>query len=117
MADRITLITALVASAKRRAPDGRALVDFIGDIQDAIFSDNIQDGKVLVSSAEAGGTVTFAMPPGHSPLELMALCQEAIAWCYQFPNPNDPKRPDGTSALIPRRIKRFKVSFRKAIPQ
>ena len=60
------------------------------------------------SSAEAGGSVTFSIPPGHSPLDLMALCQEALDWCNQFPDPNNPPATQ-------RRIKRLRVSFAKAV--
>jgi hypothetical protein len=108
MANRILLIRALVASAKNKAPDGRKLTEFIGDIRDAIFADSIQDGKILVSSAEAGGSVTFAIPPGHTPLELMELCQEALDWCNQFSDPNNPPETQ-------RRIKRLRADFSRAV--
>lgn len=109
MANRSVLIRAFVASARKLVTDEKPLTEVLGDIRDAIFAGGIQDGKVLIGTAEAGGSTTFAVPPGHEPLELLALAQEAIDYCNQFSDPDNPP----TTA---RRIRRLRVSFAKAIP-
>ena len=106
--DRILFIRSFVESARTIGTQtSKPLTQVLSDIRNSIFSDNLQNGKILISSAEAGGTVTFALPPGHTPLEIMALAQEAIDWCNQFPDPNNP--PPSL-----RRIRRLRVSFEKA---
>jgi hypothetical protein len=105
---RTLLIRSFVESARALGVQAsKPLTLVLSEVRNAIFSDNIQNGKVLISSGEAGGTVTFALPPGHTPLEIMALAQEAIDWCNQFPDPNNP--PPSL-----RRIRRLRVSFDKA---
>jgi hypothetical protein len=68
------------------------------EIQDAIFQNDLQEGKVLISNTESGGTVTFAIPKGHTPMEIGDLVQMAI---------------DSISGR--RAIRRLRVSFRKTI--
>jgi hypothetical protein len=107
--DRILFIRSFVESARAIGQQtAKPLTQVLSEIRNAIFSDELQSGKILISSAEAGGTVTFAVPAGHSPLEIMALAQEAIDWCNQFPDPNNP--PDTA-----RRIRRLRASFDKAV--
>lgn len=109
--ERITLIRSFVESARSiGAETNKPLTQVLSEIRNAIFRDELQNGKILISSAEAGGTVSFAIPAGHSPLEIMALAQEAIDWCHQF---SDPDHPPKTA----RRIRRLRVSFAKALPQ
>jgi hypothetical protein len=110
MANRILLIRAFVESARSAAAaSGKTLTQVLADIRNAIFNGELRDGKILISSAEAGGTVTFTVPAGHAPLEIMELAQEALDWCGQFP---DPDNPPSTA----RRIRRLRASFAKAIP-
>lgn len=104
---RILIIRAFAASAKSLAPTGTSLTDFLGMIRDSIFQDEIQDGKILISTAEAGGSVTFAIPQGQTPMDVMALVQETLDWCAQYPDPDNPP-------LCARRIKRLRASFAKA---
>jgi hypothetical protein len=110
MADRILFIRSFVESARNTGQQAnKPLTQVLADIRNAIFSDELQNGKILISTGEAGGTVTFAVPAGHTPLEIMALAQEAIDYCNQFPDPNNPP-------ATARRIRRLRVSFAKAIP-
>ena len=108
MANRILLIRAFVESARASAQaSGKSLAQILADIRNAIFNGELRDGKILISSAEAGGTVTFSVPAGHAPLEIMELAQESIDWCNQFPDPNNPP-------ATARRIRRLRASFAKA---
>ena len=106
--DRTLLIRGFVESARAIGiQTNKALTQVLSEVRNAIFSDELQNGKILISSTEAGGTVTFALPPGHTPLEIMALAQEALDWCSQFPDPNNPPASS-------RRIRRLRASFDKA---
>ncbi|HVU07846.1 MAG TPA: hypothetical protein VHG89_04805 [Verrucomicrobiae bacterium] len=110
MADRILLIRALVESARDMATEQTPLTEVLSAIRTAIFNGDIANGKVLLTSIEAGGTTTFALPAGHTPLEVMALVQEALDWCNQFSDPDNPPRNA-------RRIRRLRGSFGLTIPQ
>ena len=111
MANRFTRIQAFVESARAAAQSGgMPITQVLADVRNAIFNGELRDGKVLIGSAEAGGSITFTVPPGHSPLEIMELLQEAINWCHQFPNPENPTQHS-------RRIRRLRVSFAKAPTQ
>lgn len=72
----------------------------------AIYEQDISTGKVLISSTEVGGSVTFALPPGMTPDSLFSLVNEAIQWLESQDDPTDPQ--------FSRRIKRGRFSFSKA---
>ncbi len=86
---------------------GKELLMVLDEINAAILS-GAQSAQILSSSNEAGGSVSFAFPPGQSPLELAALNEEAIAWCNGFTDPNNPPLTGG------RRIRRLRASMWKA---
>lgn len=107
MAASITEILALVRIATIKSP-GTPLV-WLKALLVAIYDGgDFSSGKILVSSTEVGGTVTFAVPPGHTPQSLLCLVESAIEWLQQQPDPTSPN-------LSPRRIRRLRVSFAKAV--
>lgn len=104
------VIRAWVRAASRAAKAaGKPLSTVLDEINDGILASGPQSGGIVISSSEAGGSVTFALPPGHTPLELAALNEESIAWCNQWPDPENPP-------MVCRRIKRMRASFAKARP-
>lgn len=110
MANDILAIRAWVRRAKRVATaTQKKLSEVLDDINDAILGGGIQDGQVVVSCSEGGGSSSFAMMPGLTPIELASLNEQAIAWCNSF---NDPENP----VLNARRITRMRVSFSKGVP-
>src|SRR5262245_38376136 len=109
MGSDILIIRAWVRAAASTAKStGKKLTAVLDEINAAILGGGVQDGQVLVSTSEPGGSVSFTLPPGHTPLELAALNEEAIAFCAQFPDPDSPD-------LTARRIKRLRASFAKAV--
>lgn len=106
MAANITEILALVRVATIKSP-GTPLV-WLKALLVAIYDGgDFTSGKILISSTEAGGTVTFAIPPGHTPQSLMCLVELAIQWLTKQPDPTTPN-------LSPRRLRRLRASFAKA---
>ena len=69
------------------------------------YTDTLTDGRLLIRTAEAGGECQFQMPAGASPLDIMALAEEAIQWIDMQPDPTNIN-------LKTRAIKRLRVSFR-----
>src|SRR5579884_1336965 len=68
------------------------------------YSTSVADGKTLVHTEEAGGSVQFMMPQGFGPLDIMALIEEAIQFIDAQPDPTN-------ICLTTRRIKKFNFSF------
>jgi hypothetical protein len=92
MADSDWLIR--IATKKQPAnPKG-----FLEDLQVALFDGSVAEGKVLISTSEAGGEVTFAIPDGFTPITLLRLVESAI------------KELEGKP-----KIRRLRVSFAKAV--
>ena len=80
---------------------------FLTSLLVAIYDSNIVDGRVVISTMEAGGTVTFQIPHGMSPMEMAAAVEETIEWLEQQPDPANP-------VLSGRRLLRLNASFAKA---
>lgn len=98
-------INALIRHAKREnAANPKAVLDAL---HSALMKDEVVNGKVLISASEAGGSATFALFPGYSPLDFLALVEEAIQELDAMPDPMNP-------TLTKRNIRRLRVSFAKA---
>lgn len=77
-------------------------------MRDALIEGNIQNGTVLISTSENGGTASFAIPKGLEPLGLLDLVQETIQWLSSFTPPED-------YTYTKRTIRRMRASFSKAV--
>jgi hypothetical protein len=110
MGNDITVIRAWVRSANETAKaSGKKLQAVLTEIGTGIMSSGVQSGQIVIATSEGGGSVSFTLPPGHTPLELASLNEEAISFCYQFADPNTPN-------LNARRITRLRASFWRAKP-
>jgi hypothetical protein len=99
-------ILAWTRKAKRAATaSSKTLAQIFDDLNDAILSPGVISGQVLISSSEANGSFSFTFPPGHTPLDLVRLNEEAILYCSTCPDPENP------ILSLPKRIKRLRVSF------
>jgi hypothetical protein len=96
----VNLLRAIVASAESiGAQTSKTSGEVLAAIRDAIFRNDIAGGKVLLSTTEGGGTVTFSLPQDQTPQQLMVLIQLAI------------DRINGA-----RRVRRLRVSFAQSTP-
>lgn len=104
------LLRAWVRRAKRAVGKSSTLAETLEAIGDALL-EGPTGGAIVISTSEAGGTVSFQLPPGHTPLELAALNEDAIAWAV------DAGLIDATELTIPagRRIMRLRASFAQAV--
>jgi hypothetical protein len=108
-ADRNMLLRAMVlAAVKYGKEQSKTPTEVLEDIIVGRFTTDFQDGKTVISTTEAGGTTTFALASDMSPAEVVALAMEAVSWIKSQPNPDAPE-------IYPRRLKRLRVSFRKAM--
>jgi hypothetical protein len=97
-----------LAAVKQAKTSDRTPIAVLEDIVLGRFSSEFQDGKTVIASSEAGGSVSFAMAGDLNPAEIMSLAMEEITRISQEPDPSNPP------AYPPRRIMRLRVSFAKA---
>lgn len=71
------------------------------------FTSSVANGRTIIQTAEAGGSVQFAIPDGLSPAEVMEMAGRALRWIESQPDPDNPGRP--------REIRRLRVSFDRAV--
>lgn len=107
MAD-ITTIRAIVESARDQSKaKGVSLTGVLKNIRNGLFESDARYGKTVISTSEAGGTITFALDPNMPPLQVMALFQKCLDWCNTF---TDPDNPPSTG----KRKVRMRASFARA---
>lgn len=70
------------------------------------FSSTATNGRTVIATNEAGGSVQFVLPEGLTPTEVMELAGRGLRWIAT--------RPDQDNPGVPKTIKRLRVSFRKA---
>jgi hypothetical protein len=97
MAQTIRVKWIVAAAGRIGAKTGMTGLEVLQTIQDAIFQNDIKDGRVLIGSTETGASQSFAIPPGHTPMEIGDLIQAAIDSIEGRPN-----------------FRRMRVSFSKA---
>lgn len=101
----------MATAAKREAArTGKRLTALLEDIFIGKFSTELTDGKTVISTMEAGGSVTFALLGNINPADIAALAHETIRFLKELPDPDNPSE----AVLYPKRIRRLRVSFRQA---
>lgn len=87
---------------------GESPKKFLEKLLLSIHDTGINNGTILVGTSENGGSATFQITNEFNPDTFSDLVEEAIEWLEQQPDPNNPN-------LSPRRIKRLRVTFNKAV--
>ena len=72
------------------------------------FQTELQEGKTLISTTEAGGTASFSIVGGLNPSDVVEIAMEALTWLQDQRDPNNPP------VLPNKRIRRLRASFAKA---
>lgn len=107
MADRNMLIRALLLGAKKTGPTPAGALE---SIILGKFTAEFSNGSTVISTSEAGGNVTFSLMSDLTPGDVAALAMECLSR-LKAGDFGDEEDPD----LVPRRIKRLRVSFAKAV--
>lgn len=98
MASRLLLLRAYLRSAVNQAAKcGKTPTQLLEDVQLGKFNVEATDGRTILSTTEAGGTVTFAFPGELTPGDVLEYTEEALEWLSEQTNPDAPvldwKRP------------------------
>jgi hypothetical protein len=102
--NRDMLVRAFVLAAARANP-----AEPLKSLEEVIcgrYKTEVVDGRTLIRTDDAGGSVQFILPPDFGPAEIMAIAYEAATFIANEPDPTKPR-------IYGRRIKRLKVSFLK----
>jgi hypothetical protein len=110
MADKTTLARAFVRAAKIRATElggGNTPKKILEAILVGQFTSSATNGRTLIRTSEAGGSVEFAIAADLSPAEVMEITEQALQIVEQSDDPTNPEMPT-------RRIQRLRASFAQA---
>ncbi len=110
MADTSTLARTFVRAAKIRATalgSPNTPKSILEGILLGQFTSSATNGRTLIRTTEAGGSVEFILPADLGPAEVMAICDEALRIVESSPDPLNP-------TVQSRRIMRLRASFRQA---
>jgi hypothetical protein len=94
--------TFLYAAKLSAAKKGTTVKSVLESILVGQFETSVSNGKTLVRTSEAGGSVEFAIAEGLDAGEVAELAREALDWHSVNPDSN------------PRRIRRLRATFNRA---
>ena len=80
--------------------------ELLEELIDRKFS--VADNGMVVSSSEANGSVSFGVPAGFGPDDVVELAIETLRWVMEQPDPTD------YDWLSRKRSTRIRVSFLRA---
>ncbi|HEY1790690.1 MAG TPA: hypothetical protein VGJ73_21260 [Verrucomicrobiae bacterium] len=116
MANEYTILIAFVTAAAKIAgeqqdnqnpnPNKVTPISVLDDIIIGRFKSDIAEGKTLVSSSEAGGSVGFTLVGSLTPADVVAKAVEAKMWINSQADPNNPE-----TWRWPERRMRLRVTF------
>ncbi len=98
----------LVRALKLQLPDGATLVSALNALVTQKWATNVVNGQTILSTAEAGGSVTFTFERAYTPAELAVMAEEALEWVNTLANPENPP-------LDVARYSRLHPTFHKAV--
>lgn len=103
---KVSLTTFIRIAKLKAAKDETTPKAVIEAIALGQFESSVANGRTIVRTSEAGGSVEFSLPDGLTPGELLELASEALRWIESQPDPDNPGLP-GT-------VKRLRVCFDRA---
>ncbi|MCP5525142.1 MAG: hypothetical protein H7A46_26765, partial [Verrucomicrobiales bacterium] len=70
----------LVRALKLQLGEGDTLVGSLTALLQQKWASQVVNGQTVVSTAEAGGSVTFTFERGYTPAQLAVMAEEALEW-------------------------------------
>jgi hypothetical protein len=98
----------LIRALKLQLAPGEALVGALNALVTQKWSASVVNGQTILSTAEAGGSVTFTFDRAFTPAELATMAEEALEWVNTLVDPENPP-------LDVARYNRLHPTFRKAV--
>ena len=98
----------LVRALKLQLTAGQTLVDTLNGLVVQKWAANVVNGQTVLSTSEAGGSVTFTFERAYTPAELAVMAEEALEWVKTLADPENPP-------LDVARYNRLHPTFHKAV--
>lgn len=90
-------------------------LQLINAVIDSIVESDVTNGKVLISSSEAGGSTSFSVPEGMSTHDLLRMLMRARDYCITNDTYSDPP-PEGGQYPEPTFKQYYRARFTFANP-
>lgn len=98
----------LVRALKLQLAGGQTLVEALNALLTSKWSTSVVNGQTILSTSEAGGSVTFTFDRAYTPAELATMAEEALEWVNTLVHPENPP-------LDVARYNRLHPTFHKAV--
>ncbi len=89
----------LVRALKLQLTGEETLVGALNALVTQKWAANVVNGQTILSTSEAGGSVTFTFERAYTPAELAMMAEEALEWVNTLVDPENP--PAGRAPLQP----------------
>ena len=98
----------LVRALKLQLAGGETLISALNALVTSKWSSSVVNGQTILSTSEAGGSVTFTFDRAYTPADLATMAEEALEWLNPLVDPEDPP-------LDLPRYNRLHPTFHKAV--
>lgn len=98
----------LVRALKLQLTGPGTLVGALNALLTQKWASSVVNGHTILSTSEAGGSVTFTFERAYTPAELAVMAEEALEWVNTLADPENPP-------LDVARYTRLHPTFHKAV--
>ncbi len=98
----------LLRALKLQLTEGQTLVAALNGLVVQKWVASVVNGQTVLSTSEAGGSVTFTFERAYTPAELAVMAEEALEWVNTLADPENPP-------LDVARYNRLHPTFHKAV--
>ena len=98
----------LIRALKLQLAGGETLVGALNALVTSKWSASVVNGQTILSTSEAGGSVTFTFDRTYTPADLAAMAEEALEWVNTLVDSENPP-------LDVPRYNRLHPTFHKAV--
>jgi len=98
----------LIRALKLQLAGEETLVGALNALVTTKWTTSVVNGQTILSTSEAGGSVTFTFDRAYTPTDLATMAEEALEWVNTLADPENPP-------LDVPRYNRLHPTFRKAV--
>ena len=98
----------LVRALKLQLTGAETLIGSLNALVTSKWTTSVVNGQTILSTSEAGGSVTFTFDRSYSPTDLATMAEEALEWINTLVDPENPP-------LDVPRYNRLHPTFHKAV--
>jgi hypothetical protein len=80
----------MIRALRLQLTGDQTLVGALEGLVTSKWSSQVVNGQTILSTTEAGGSVTFTFERAYTPAELAVMAEEALEWVNTLPDPEHP---------------------------